>query len=200
MALVADLAGMTIRTLQRHLKRHDLTYLDLMRQVRGFVYNSTPVNEWFSVSNLFDDVGALISPEAARQNVKLCIRKADGIEAHGSQLELQQLIMNLVLNAIQAARTGEAAVVNLDATCDPDGVIRISVEDNGPGIDVDDPEKLFDPFVTSRSKGTGIGLAVVRRIALRHGGQVNVRNRVEGGARFEVVLPIGTPQSKAAYA
>src|SRR5947208_1820820 len=70
------------------------------------------------------------------------------------------------------------------------GFQRISVTDNGPGIPVDAFSKLFRPFFTTKAKGTGLGLAVVQKIIVQHGGQVEVRNWTEGGAEFIITLPL----------
>jgi signal transduction histidine kinase len=70
------------------------------------------------------------------------------------------------------------------------GFQRISVTDNGPGIPVDVSPKLFRPFFTTKAQGTGLGLAVVQKIIVQHGGQVEVRNRPDGGAEFIVTLPL----------
>ena len=77
------------------------------------------------------------------------------------------------------------------------GFQRISVADNGPGIPVDAFSKLFRPFFTTKAKGTGLGLAVVQKIIVQHGGQVEVRNRAEGGAEFIVTLPLPRSATEA---
>jgi signal transduction histidine kinase len=66
---------------------------------------------------------------------------------------------------------------------------RISVADNGPGIDPEAISKIFMPFYTTKPEGTGLGLAVVQKIVVQHGGSVEVRNQPEGGAEFIVWLP-----------
>lgn len=70
------------------------------------------------------------------------------------------------------------------------GFQRISVIDNGPGISVEALPKVFRPFFTTKANGTGLGLAVVQKIIVQHGGQVEARNRQEGGAAFIVTLPV----------
>src|SRR6266851_4288786 len=77
------------------------------------------------------------------------------------------------------------------------GFQRISVTDNGPGIPVNTFSKLFRPFFTTKAKGTGLGLAVVQKIIVQHGGQVEVRNRAEGGAELIVTLPLPRSATEA---
>ncbi len=79
----------------------------------------------------------------------------------------------------------------------PEGV-RLSVEDEGPGIAGAASERVFEPFFTTRATGAGLGLAVVRRVVLAHGGRVHAGERPGGGARFEVVLPLRPPSEASA--
>ena len=67
---------------------------------------------------------------------------------------------------------------------------RIAISDNGPGISAEALRKLFVPFFTTKANGTGLGLAVVQKIIVQHGGQVDVRNQPGGGAAFIVTLPL----------
>jgi signal transduction histidine kinase len=68
----------------------------------------------------------------------------------------------------------------------------VHVEDSGPGVDVETQRRLFEPLITTKQRGIGLGLALVKRIAERHGGSVSYSTRSEGGARFTVRLPAGT--------
>ncbi len=70
--------------------------------------------------------------------------------------------------------------------------VRISVADNGPGVDLSLAEKIFEPFYTTKSQGTGLGLAVVSSVANAHQGRVEVTNNKGGGACFSLLLPIST--------
>ncbi|PTL83959.1 ATP-binding protein [Vitiosangium sp. GDMCC 1.1324] len=100
---------------------------------------------------------------------------------------LQLALENLLRNAVQASPPrGEVRVVVRGV---PEGLSLI-VEDEGPGVSPADAQRLFEPFFTTRTTGTGLGLAVVRRVVLAHGGTVSVGQRPGGGARFELRLPL----------
>jgi signal transduction histidine kinase len=99
---------------------------------------------------------------------------------------LQLALENLVRNAVQASPPGGLVHVAVERV--PEGV-RLTVEDEGAGVSPADSQRVFEPFFTTRTTGTGLGLAVVRRVVLAHGGTVSVGQRPGGGARFELRLP-----------
>jgi two-component system, NtrC family, sensor histidine kinase HydH len=109
--------------------------------------------------------------------------KADG-------QKLRQLLLNLLLNAIDAQPDGGAVAVTLSAIDDPElPQILIEVADHGPGLPPDLGERIFEPFVSTKETGLGLGLSVCRRIAESHGGTLQAENRPTGGAVFRVALP-----------
>src|SRR5712664_1015326 len=115
-------------------------------------------------------------------------------DAGGDDGLLRQALLNLARNAAEACAVtvggGRVVVRGEIAEGEVAGFQRISVTDNGPGIPADVLPKLFRPFFTTKAQGTGLGLAVVQKIIVQHGGQVEVRNRPEGGAEFIVTLPL----------
>jgi PAS domain S-box-containing protein len=115
-------------------------------------------------------------------------------DAGGDEGLLRQALLNLTRNAAEAceltAGGGQVIVRGEIVHGDEAGFQRISVSDNGPGVPANVLPKLFRPFFTTKAKGTGLGLAVVQKIIVQHGGQVEVRNRPEGGAEFIVTLPL----------
>jgi len=114
----------------------------------------------------------------------------------GDEGLLRQALLNLARNAAEAcigATNGGRVLLRGETVRGNDSSFqRITVFDNGPGIPSDVREKLFHPFFTTKAKGTGLGLAVVQKIVVQHGGQVRARNRPEGGAAFIVTLPLST--------
>ena len=115
-------------------------------------------------------------------------------DAGGDEGLLRQALLNLTRNAAEACALadggGRVAVCGEIVHDEGTDVQRIRVTDNGPGIPANVAPKLFRPFFTTKAKGTGLGLAVVQKIIVQHGGQVEVRNRTEGGAEFIITLPL----------
>ena len=112
-------------------------------------------------------------------------RTERSIEADPDQIK--QVLINLLLNAIDAAPGGHVSTgVAWD---EPGGNIRIFVRDDGPGIPPEQIDKVFDLFFTTKTRGSGMGLALSGRIIQEHGGSISVVNAQGGGALFEVRLP-----------
>lgn len=121
------------------------------------------------------------------------------IEADSGRL--RQLLHNLIKNAVEATEGIENASVEVRTRCLREGgscrSIELAVCDNGPGLMPEVSERLFEPYVTTKPKGTGLGLAVVRKIVEEHGGIIRAENRPEGGACLTIQLP-ATSTEKAA--
>ena len=114
-------------------------------------------------------------------------------DVSGDDALLRQAILNLVRNAAEAAadNPGGGRVI-IRGEIDQSGPLqgqRISIADNGPGIPPESMTKIFMPFYTTKTNGTGLGLAVVQKIVVQHGGTVEARNQSQGGAEFIVWLP-----------
>jgi two-component system, NtrC family, sensor histidine kinase HydH len=114
----------------------------------------------------------------------------DGLDAlprvDGDPVQLRQIFVNLIENAVHAASPAGAVAVRgrVDG-----GEVALDVEDTGPGVDAATRRRLFEPLITTKDRGIGLGLALVKRIAERHGGGVEYSDRSGGGARFTVRLP-----------
>lgn len=99
---------------------------------------------------------------------------------------MQQLLTNVLHNAVQATPTGERVEVRVGVDHDQ---LTYQIRDHGPGVQPGLEQRIFEPFVTTRTRGTGLGLAVAQRIARLHGGSISVATHPEGGALFSVAIP-----------
>ena len=127
-------------------------------------------------------VDAIQRPEAVRVQVE----GFSGAQVEGDPGQLRQVLVNLVTNAVQAASPAGDVVVRCAHA--PQAVVMV-VEDSGPGVDEVTARRLFEPLITTKEKGIGLGLALVKRIVERHEGTVGYEPRREGGARFTIRLP-----------
>jgi PAS domain S-box-containing protein len=118
---------------------------------------------------------------------------------YGHHGQLRQLITNLVQNAVEAMDTATARSRTLRVKTSPHGrdSITVAVEDSGPGIDPERLNSIFDAFVTTKKHGMGLGLAICRMIAQRHGGQLSASSDGKSGARFQFVLPAALAGTRA---
>ena len=111
----------------------------------------------------------------------------------GDSVQLQQVILNLMLNAFSAMSgpglDGARCLVVRTNSVDESSVL-VEVQDNGTGIAAEELESIFDPFITTKPEGLGMGLSICRSIVERHGGKISAANNPDCGARFSITLPI----------
>ncbi len=132
--------------------------------------------------------------ESAVRQIGACVEIGPLPTVMGDPYQLRQLFQNLIANALKYHRTGFKTIVKIYGD-EKDGKCRISVEDNGIGFDEKYMEKIFQPFQRLHGKheypGTGIGLAICRKIVERHGGMITARSTPGKGSTFIVTLPVG---------
>ena len=120
---------------------------------------------------------------------------------YADAVHLQQIFMNITVNAIQALGAlpkGARRYIKVISKADePAGRVVISFEDTGPGLSVDDQNQIFEPFFSTKTKGSGIGLALCKDLIAEHGGAISVESQRGAGATFFVKLPIAHPKANA---
>jgi len=109
---------------------------------------------------------------------------------HGDTVQLQQVLLNLILNACEAMAGGPQRVMTLCTHAPSPDLIRVEVRDTGPGIDPDRMDTIFAPFQTTKANGLGMGLAICRTLLRAHGGRIEANNLPGGGAVFHIDLPV----------
>jgi C4-dicarboxylate-specific signal transduction histidine kinase len=118
-------------------------------------------------------------------------------EVHLDGTQLQQVLLNLIKNAIDAMSSvpPEARRLRLTTSFDGHSTVLLSVEDSGPGIPVEDRERIFNPFFTTKSGGIGLGLAISSTLVADCGGKLRLRKSDSDGSIFEVAIPVGGQHS-----
>ena len=135
------------------------------------------------VRRVFARLERLLASELAARGIQVTASvEPEALELAVDVDLLDQALINLVRNAVDALRDSHDGIIALSAHRDPDGRIAIAVADNGPGIPLEQREKVFVPFYTTKRQGSGIGLTIVRQIATAHGARVDLSNAPGGGA------------------
>ncbi len=164
----------------------------IIQQLRQFVRKEEPETTEVDLNQLVDEVLLLVRPELERHGVTVEKRlAADLAPVRAQRIQIDQVLLNLILNAIEAmAECGECERRLILRTANAGGnAVVVCVEDTGPGLSPEVRDSLFDPFVTSKPQGMGLGLSISRGIIAAHGGQLYYD---EGGrgARFRFTLPV----------
>lgn len=178
----------------RRILRHvsvELTRVDsVVRQLLNFAKPKAPVLAKVDLRALLDDAVMLSGPKAAAQGATLEVQRPSGPQDVLADADMvRQVIVNLLINALQALEGVPGATVVLSAGA-RDGQVACSVRDNGPGVPANRADEIFRPFITTKAHGTGLGLATSRRLIELHGGRLWVENPGAPGACFTFTLPM----------
>jgi PAS domain S-box-containing protein len=171
---------------------------EIVKRVRAFINPQRAQYQSLAMESLVTHAASLLKPELQRHGASLRLLLEDGgATVRGDRVLLEQVLVNLVQNALQAMQdqahqpAGTPAHRVIELSCRRAGaVLRIGVADRGPGIAPDQLEQVFAPFFTTKRDGLGLGLNICRTIVEAHGGFIDVENRAGGGAIFTFTLPI----------
>ena len=165
------------------VERRSQGLLHFVQGHRHLTKQLVPQIEVAPVQRIFARLQRLLANDLAARDIQFMVRvNPETLEIAADAELLDQALINLVRNAIEALRDAPAGHITLSAEHDRDGRVAIAVADNGPGIAPDQREKIFVPFFTTRRQGTGVGLTLVRQIAIAHGATVDVSTTPGGGA------------------
>ena len=164
---------------------------DVIRRLRSWIDQDQAPRQALCMSQVIKDVEHLIHSELIMRNVRMSTDLADGMpRVMADRVQLQQVIVNLVLNAIEAMndRPLDDRSVRIRASSS-DGEIRVEVTDRGTGIEAEHLDRVFDAFFSTKPEGLGMGLRICSSIVRAHGGRIWAANNATGGATFFVALP-----------
>jgi len=161
----------------------------LVDSMLSFVRGESPATDMIYINQVLKDFEATVLPQIEKSQSKLIIPEVDNtLSIMGDHEELTGALSNLAMNALEAAKGPVILDVWVGAL--NNHWLQIRVRDNGPGISEDIIDRVFDPFFTTRSQGTGLGLAVVAMTVSNHGGEITVKNNPTGGAEFLISFPM----------
>jgi len=165
---------------------------DVISRIRAMARKSPLQTERLDINEVIQDVIALTRSEMDRKRIALHTRLGDDLPlVQGDKVQLQQVVLNLVMNAIEAMSASERRELQVASGPDEAQGVFVSVEDTGHGLDPASVDRIFDTFHTTKSGGLGMGLAISRSIIERHGGRLWARANVGTGAVFCFALPAG---------
>jgi len=165
----------------------------IIQRVRSFSAKALPSQDRLDVNDVIREVVALAAHEIAREQVGLRTHLAEDLPTVvADRIELQQVVLNLVINSIEALRPVVARPKDLliTSTRRNKSTLEVAVMDNGSGIDAQHIERMFEAFFTTKSHGMGLGLAISRRIIEAHHGTLRVTPNPQWGLTLAFTLPI----------
>jgi signal transduction histidine kinase len=182
-----DRARWRVRTIVEQIDR----ITNIMQALLNLARPRAPVSEPVDLGAVIDTAVSFVREKLQRRAIDVERRYAKVPLVQGDPEKLQQLFLNLILNAADAMRGGGTLTLSLE--CDDREVVRARVADTGPGIDAGHLERVFEPFFTTKEagQGSGLGLMIARSIALDHGGDLCVASEPGEGCEFAFELPVG---------
>jgi len=189
-----------VRDVVREINAEGLRAGEIIRRLRQMVRtDGFEERAAEDVNVLVNEIHSLLAADARVHDARLRVVLAEDLpRIMGNAVQLQQVVLNLLRNALEALHSKPAGTrdVEISTHQTSDGHVEIQISDNGPGIDPSIADRLFEPFCTTKGSGTGLGLAISRTIAHSHGGTISSRPVNPHGACFFLRLPVAEDQIK----
>jgi two-component system sensor kinase FixL len=164
---------------------------DLVRRLRSFARKSEVLRRPEELRQIIEEASAIALIGAKENGVRVRLDCPPALPMVSvDKVQVQQVMINLIRNAVEAMAASERRELNLSAIRETDGAVAVRVADSGPGIAPEIADRLFQPFVTTKPQGIGVGLSICRSIVEAHGGQLRYQPNPEGGAAFSFSLPV----------
>lgn len=161
----------------------DATVNDLL----NFTSHNEPQRSRFDVRQLVDEVLTSVGPQLVAQSIDVCVDIPESERMSADRSMMRRSVLNLILNAIDAMPDGGELTIT---SYDGEHGFELEIADSGDGLSDEAQRRAFEPFYTTKSSGTGLGLALVQRVAEAHGGEVTALNCPDGGAAFTLRIPL----------
>jgi PAS domain S-box-containing protein len=165
---------------------------DIVDRIRDHIKKAPPRKHRFDLNEAINEVIVLARSAITKNAVSVQTHFTEGLlHVQGDRVQLQQVVLNLILNAIEAMSSAEEGARELSISTEPGQTsgVRVAVRDTGPGIDAEHCERVFEAFYTTKSSGVGMGLSICRSIIDAHGGRLWAEANEPRGAVFQFTLP-----------
>lgn len=168
---------------------------EIIRRLRSFVSGGADVKQREDLVSLVNAACAISLIGAKEEGIQATINHAHAdLPVQVERVQIEQVVVNLVRNAVDAMSGREGAAVSVTTSLNADGMAMLTVSDNGPGVSSEVAHRLFEPFVSTKGvKGMGVGLSICRTIIEAHGGKIWADQNVGTGATFHFTLPALDP-------
>lgn len=166
---------------------------EIIQGIRGLATNRAPENRALALNDLVREVLLILKHDLDEKGVRVICALAPNLPAAiGDRVQLQQVIVNLIINSLQAMVQAESQdrAIHLRTSIEDDGHVGFSIRDTGPGVPLENLDRVFSGFFSTKADGMGMGLAICQSLIAAHGGEIVAANAPEGGACFRFTLPI----------
>ena len=165
---------------------------EIVTRIRAFLKKKTAQQDMLKIGEIIEEAALLVERELSKDDITLMIETKSGLPpVRGDRIQLQQVLVNLMVNAGQAmAEQSGPRTVTVSTGLADGNRLSITVKDTGPGIPQNDLPRLFEPFFTTKHGGMGMGLAICRTTVESHGGQLSADSTPGSGATFRLTLPV----------
>lgn len=186
-----------LREILADIRRDDQRASEVIRRLRSVLKKTPFETRIFDLNETVREVIGFLEALARGRKITLtCTTTSVELRVKGDAVQLQQVVLNLIINAMDAISEAEATERDINVSTNRSGAwAEIGVSDTGAGIAIDDLKNVFNPFFTTKAQGMGMGLAIARTIVEAHHGKISAENRLPRGALFTVTLPIARGRS-----
>jgi signal transduction histidine kinase len=188
-----------VREILVDIRRDDQRASEVIHRLRS-VLKKTPFEmKYIDLNETVRQAIGFVAAVAHKRNIALkCSTTSADLNVKGDAVQLQQVLLNLIINAMDAISEAEAKEREIGVTTSVSGAsAEVRIGDTGPGIAAGDLKNVFDAFFTTKAEGMGMGLAIVRTIVEAHQGQISAANHPSGGALFTIRIPIARGRASA---
>jgi C4-dicarboxylate-specific signal transduction histidine kinase len=182
-----------VRQILDDIRKDDLRASEVIRRLRALLRKRELEMQPLDLNEVTSEVLTIVRAESLRRGVTVETDLAVNLPAvRGDKVHLQQVLLNLVLNGMEAmADMPDAKRLTVRTAWNDSGCLEASVSDAGAGIPPDHLPRLFDPFFSTKKEGMGLGLSISRSLVEAHGGRIWAENNLNGGATFRFTVPVG---------